>query len=179
MEQSLYDAYLEILKEELVPAMGCTEPIAVAYAAALAAAGAGLPGRKSAEVAASANIIKNVKSVVVPHTGGPPGHCRCCRRRASWRAMRTRSWQVLCGVTEEDLTTDGRFPGQHPHRGGALPASPTCLTFRCGCSAADTPPTPRSRATTPTSSPCSGTARCWWKKSIWSRPAPTPPTTAC
>ena len=43
MEQSLYDAYLEILKEELVPAMGCTEPIAVAYAAALAARALGCP----------------------------------------------------------------------------------------------------------------------------------------
>lgn len=37
MEKALYDTYLAILKEELVPAMGCTEPIAVAYAAALAA----------------------------------------------------------------------------------------------------------------------------------------------
>lgn len=35
MEKALYDTYLAILKEELVPAMGCTEPIAVAYAAAL------------------------------------------------------------------------------------------------------------------------------------------------
>ena len=67
-----YQAYVEILKEELIPAMGCTEPIAVAYAAALAARALGCPAEQ-AEVAASANIIKNVKSVVVPHTGGRRG----------------------------------------------------------------------------------------------------------
>ena len=36
MEKYIYDSFLDILREELVPAMGCTEPIAVAYAAALA-----------------------------------------------------------------------------------------------------------------------------------------------
>lgn len=72
MEKALYNTYLAILKEELVPAMGCTEPIAVAYAAALAARALGCPAEQ-AEVAASANIIKNVKSVVVPHTGGLRG----------------------------------------------------------------------------------------------------------
>ena len=36
MKNELYDRYIQILKEELVPAMGCTEPIAIAYAAALA-----------------------------------------------------------------------------------------------------------------------------------------------
>lgn len=72
MDQKLYDAYVSILKEELVPAMGCTEPIAVAYAAALARKTLGaLPERVSVRV--SANIIKNVKSVIVPHTGGLRG----------------------------------------------------------------------------------------------------------
>ena len=67
-----YRAYLNILKEELVPAMGCTEPIAVAYAAARAAAVlGGLPDRVIIE--ASDNIVKNVKSVVVPNTGGLRG----------------------------------------------------------------------------------------------------------
>ena len=64
----LLDSYTEILKSELVPAMGCTEPIAVAYAGALAGRELGaLPER--AELVVSGNIIKNVKSVVVPHTG--------------------------------------------------------------------------------------------------------------
>ena len=72
MEQTLYQAYVKILREELVPAMGCTEPIAVAYAAALARKILGcLP--EAVTIRVSANIIKNVKSVVVPHTGGLRG----------------------------------------------------------------------------------------------------------
>lgn len=68
----IYRAYIDILREELVPAMGCTEPIALAYAAALARQELGcLP--QMVTVAVSANIIKNVKSVVVPHTGGMRG----------------------------------------------------------------------------------------------------------
>lgn len=67
-----YSAYVQILKEELKPAMGCTEPIAIAYAAAKAASVLGVrPKRLIVEV--SGNIIKNVKSVVVPHTGGLRG----------------------------------------------------------------------------------------------------------
>ena len=67
-----YRAYTEVLRRELVPAMGCTEPIAVAYAAALARDLAGGPPDRVL-VEASASIIKNVKSVVVPHTGGLKG----------------------------------------------------------------------------------------------------------
>ena len=69
---SRYSDYISILKEELLPAMGCTEPIAIAYAAALARKNLGsMPQRMLVEV--SGNIIKNVKSVVVPHTGGLRG----------------------------------------------------------------------------------------------------------
>ena len=68
----IYRAFVEILREELVPAMGCTEPIAIAYAAAAAREKLGcLPDE--VEIAVSGNIIKNVKSVVVPHTGGMRG----------------------------------------------------------------------------------------------------------
>ena len=67
-----YQQYVQILKEELRPAMGCTEPIAIAYAAAKARSVLGAePERLLIEV--SGNIIKNVKSVVVPHTGGLRG----------------------------------------------------------------------------------------------------------
>ncbi len=67
-----YRAYLEILRDELMPAMGCTEPIAVAYAAARAREVLGtMPER--VEIEASGNILKNVKSVMVPNTGGLRG----------------------------------------------------------------------------------------------------------
>jgi len=74
MEKSdcLYTSYLNILKEELVPAMGCTEPICLAYAAAKARKVLGtMP--KRVVIVASGNIIKNVKSVIVPNTGGLKG----------------------------------------------------------------------------------------------------------
>lgn len=67
-----YKTYIRILKEELVPAMGCTEPIALAYAGAKAREVLGeLPIECVIEV--SGNIIKNVKSVIVPNTGGLKG----------------------------------------------------------------------------------------------------------
>lgn len=69
---SRYQLYINILKEELVPAMGCTEPICLAYAAAKAHQVLGAtPDR--VEVLASGNIIKNVKSVIVPNTNGMKG----------------------------------------------------------------------------------------------------------
>ncbi len=72
MQQNTYNAYLRLLERELVPAMGCTEPIAVAYAASWAASKLGsLP--EKVDICVSANIIKNVKSVIVPNTGGLHG----------------------------------------------------------------------------------------------------------
>ena len=69
---ALYKQFIAILEEELRPAMGCTEPIALAYAGAKARQILGvLPDR--IEVLVSGNIIKNVKSVVVPNTGGLRG----------------------------------------------------------------------------------------------------------
>ncbi len=70
--EKIYHQLVNILKEELLPAMGCTEPIAIAYAGAVARKTLGqLPDW--VEVYVSGNIIKNVKSVVVPHTGGMRG----------------------------------------------------------------------------------------------------------
>ena len=67
-----YQAYVGILRRELVPAMGCTEPIAIAYCAAKARAALGaLPDQIT--ITASGNIIKNVKSVIVPNTEGRKG----------------------------------------------------------------------------------------------------------
>ena len=80
-----YRAYIKILEEELVPAMGCTEPIAIAYGAAKGREVLGaLPDEVLVE--ASGNIIKNVKSVVVPNTGGLHGIEAADRRTCCWRS---------------------------------------------------------------------------------------------
>ncbi len=72
MKKEIYEGCIAVLKDELVPAMGCTEPVAVAYAAALARKTLGaLPD--SVKVAVSGNILKNVKSVIVPNTDGMRG----------------------------------------------------------------------------------------------------------
>ena len=72
MKQEILSAYVAILEEELILATGCTEPIAIAYAAAKLRETLGaVPTAIRAEV--SGNILKNVKSVVVPNTGGLKG----------------------------------------------------------------------------------------------------------
>ena len=72
MEEKLIKNYTEILENELVPAMGCTEPIAIAYAAASARK---LLSEevKHIDLFCSGNIIKNVKAVTVPNSGGQKG----------------------------------------------------------------------------------------------------------
>lgn len=72
MDQKLYQTYLNILKEELKVAMGCTEPIAIAYASALVKDTLKEKPYKI-KLVVSGNIIKNVKSVVIPHTNGMRG----------------------------------------------------------------------------------------------------------
>ena len=72
MEKKLYDNYLNLLKVELVPALGCTEPIALAYGAAKARKVLGDMPEKI-DVWCSGNIIKNVKGVKVPNSGGMKG----------------------------------------------------------------------------------------------------------
>ncbi|MDO4306265.1 MAG: L-serine ammonia-lyase, iron-sulfur-dependent, subunit alpha [Eubacteriales bacterium] len=72
MDSALYANYLNILKHELVPALGCTEPIAIAYASAKACQILGeFPD--TIEMSCSGNIIKNVKGVTVPNSGGMKG----------------------------------------------------------------------------------------------------------
>lgn len=72
MNDLIYNSCLTVLHEELLPAMGCTEPISLAYAAALARETLeDIP--EHVEITVSGNILKNVKSVVVPGTGGLKG----------------------------------------------------------------------------------------------------------
>ena len=100
MVAELKEIYLEILKDELVPAMGCTEPISVAYAAALARKVLGkLPERVSLKV--SANIIKNVKSVVVPNTDGLRG-IAAAAAAGIVVGDADRELEVLCAVSDAD-----------------------------------------------------------------------------
>ncbi len=72
ISRDLYENYINILRAELVPAMGCTEPISIAYAAAKARAVLGEEPIKIF-VSCSGNIIKNVKGVIVPNSGGQKG----------------------------------------------------------------------------------------------------------
>ena len=82
-EDEKYQAYVQILKEELVPAMGCTEPIALAYAAAKAREVLGeIPDEVKVE--ASGSIIKNVKSVM---------GSRQRRRQGSLQEKPRKSWK--------------------------------------------------------------------------------------
>ena len=72
MDRTIYDNYVKILRKELVPALGCTEPIALAYASAKAREVLGeFPEHMT--VWCSGNIIKNVKGVKVPNSGGMKG----------------------------------------------------------------------------------------------------------
>ena len=68
MNKNIYDNYLAILKEEMIPAMGCTEPIALAYGAARARE---ILGKEPERITAkcSGNIIKNVRCVIIPNSG--------------------------------------------------------------------------------------------------------------
>ena len=134
MEEKIYRSYIEILKEELVPALGCTEPIAIAYAAAKAAEilkesngekvqiaehkteeKAGTAERNGAksilqrasdncnghlDVYCSGNIIKNVKSVTVPNSGGMRG-IEAAALLGLVGGDASRKLEVLEGITEE------------------------------------------------------------------------------
>ena len=102
MEQKIYQTYLDILKEELVPAMGCTEPIAVAYAAAKARQVLGVKPERIA-VSASPNIIKNVKSVIVPNTGSLRG-IEAAAVAGAVAGEADEELQVLSHVTQEQIT---------------------------------------------------------------------------
>lgn len=72
MDENEYGRYVRILTAELIPALGCTEPIAIAYASAKAREVLGKEA-DSIHLQCSGNVIKNVKSVIVPNSGGLKG----------------------------------------------------------------------------------------------------------
>ena len=101
MDQKLYDSYVKILKNELVPALGCTEPIAIAYAAAKAREVLGqMP--ESIELCCSGNIIKNVKGVKVPNSNGLKG-IDVAATLGVVGGCAERELEVLEDVTEADI----------------------------------------------------------------------------
>lgn len=96
-----YGAYVQILKEELIPAMGCTEPIALAYAAAKAREVLGVkPDRVLVE--ASGSIIKNVKSVIVPNTDSLKG-IPAAAAAGIIAGQADRGLEVIASVTKEQI----------------------------------------------------------------------------
>ena len=110
MEKEVYQSYLDILKEELVPAMGCTEPIAIAYAGALAAEALGKRPEK-VHLTVSGNVVKNVKSVIVPHTGGRKG-IRTAVAAGILYGDAARELEVLADAAEEEIAgLDGFLEG--------------------------------------------------------------------
>ena len=101
MDKRVYDEYLEILREELVPALGCTDPIAIAYGAAKAREVLGcLP--ESIVVRCSGNIIKNVKAVIVPTTGDMKG-IETSAVLGAVGGQADKKLEVLGSITDEHL----------------------------------------------------------------------------
>lgn len=101
MTEELIGIYLDILAEELVPAMGCTEPIAISYCAAkVRSVLGGLPEQLT--IGCSGNIIKNVKSVVVPHTGGLKG-IEAAAAAGVVAGREDRELEVISDVTPEQI----------------------------------------------------------------------------
>lgn len=100
MKSEIYKAYCNILKKELVLAMGCTEPIAIAYASSIAVRALGkVPEKITARL--SGNIIKNVKSVVVPGTCGERG-IKVALAAGILSAAPEKGLEVLANLKSED-----------------------------------------------------------------------------
>ena len=115
LTKETYQKYLQILNEELIPAMGCTEPIAIAYAGALTAELLKRTGEAPirAVIEVSGNIIKNVKSVIVPHTGGMRGIESALAAGVAVGKPNV-ELEVLSFVTEADLPKISAFKESCP-----------------------------------------------------------------
>ena len=106
-----YKNYVSILNEELLPAMGCTEPVAVAYAAAKAREVLGcIP--ECCHLYVSGNIIKNVKSVVVPNTGGLKG-LKAAAAAGIVTGKAELQMSVIAETKPEDIPNIQKYIDQH------------------------------------------------------------------
>lgn len=101
LPEKTYRTFIGILEQELVPAMGCTEPIAIAYCAAKARCVLG-EEPEAIEIWASGNIIKNVKSVIVPHTGGLRG-MEAAAAAGAFCGQADKGLEVISEVTQEQI----------------------------------------------------------------------------
>jgi L-cysteine desulfidase len=111
MTNEFFPAFTEILKNELVPALGCTEPIAIAFAAAKARETLGkLPEKMIASC--SGNIIKNVKSVIVPSTDGMKG-ISVSAIIGAVGGKSSLALEVLTQVTPEQIELAKQLENQH------------------------------------------------------------------
>lgn len=109
-KKELYETYVAILEEELHPAFGCTEPIALAYCAAKAKETLGvLPERVTVE--ASGNIIKNVKSVIVPNTSGLKG-ISAAAAAGIVAGDPDKALEVISEISEEQKSEISKYLGQ-------------------------------------------------------------------
>ena len=111
LSKEKYQTYLNLLKEELVPAMGCTEPISIAYAVAKTR---DLLGENPilGKLEISANIVKNAKSVTVPNTGGLKGiKAAFC---AGLVGDADAQLQTLSKVSQEDIKLIKQFVNNFP-----------------------------------------------------------------
>ena len=117
MDATTYQDYVNILHEELVPAMGCTEPIAIAYCAAKMRQVLGaLPEKILVEV--SGNILKNAKSVVVPNTGGMKG------------VQAAAAAGIIAGLADQELQVISSVP-ESAHAGIAAFVKNTPIQVAC------------------------------------------------
>ncbi len=114
MNSEIYNEYVNILREELVPALGCTEPIAIAYCASLASSLLpSVPERM--DIYVSANIIKNVKSVVVPNTKGEKG-IPVAAAAGVIAATPEKELEILSGLDDSDIAAVKEYLTSHPVR---------------------------------------------------------------
>lgn len=112
MQKENHDAYLAILREELIPATGCTEPIAIAYCASVLRELLGTePERIDAVV--SGNILKNVKSVVVPNTNGMKG-IPAAIAAGIIAGQRAKELEVISSVSEAQKQRIAEYAKQTP-----------------------------------------------------------------